>query len=341
MPDYEKLEKLGEGNFGEVWLVYDKALDVRRAVKTVRPDRIINPTNFYDEPRTLMELEHPNIVKVVDAGKEKNGNLYIAMEYLKKRSLETEYRGKALPLSVALKYLCEICRGLEHAHINGFIHRDIKPANVLIGNRGEAKLSDFGLATRIPRGGVASPYGYLTHMAPEIIRDQGATVLTDIYAVGVTAYRLLNGDSFLPDVSSTEEIADLILDSEYPDRSHYRPYIPRQLRTIINRAMNLDPVKRFQCAASMRNSLEKILVCCDWKWFPRKNNVIYETLINGAKIKVVILAKANRRFDILTNKKGLTGCVRRITKDCPTDLTKAAMKRAIRQILSRYVTYGK
>ena len=79
MPDYERLERLGAGNFGEVWLVFDRALAVQRAAKFVNPDRTQNPTNFYQEPQTLMALRHKNIVRVEDAGRLPNGSLYMGL----------------------------------------------------------------------------------------------------------------------------------------------------------------------------------------------------------------------------------------------------------------------
>ncbi|GAH55390.1 unnamed protein product, partial [marine sediment metagenome] len=76
------------------------------------------------------------------------------------------------------------------------------PGNILLGRDGKAKLSDFGLATRIPRGRAASPHGYITHLAPEVF-DQGLTSkLTDIFALGITSYRVLCGDAFLPRIDS-------------------------------------------------------------------------------------------------------------------------------------------
>jgi serine/threonine protein kinase len=187
MPDFERLERLGAGNFGEVWLVFDKALGVRRAVKFVDPSRIHNPTNFYQEPRTLMALRHKNIVRVEDAGRLTTGALYISMEYLRRGSIESRYKGRPVPLSKSLSLLQDLCWGLEYAHGKNYIHRDIKPANILIGNSGEGKLSDFGLAVKVPRGATASPYGYLTHVAPEVLSKGATSVHSDIYALGVTA----------------------------------------------------------------------------------------------------------------------------------------------------------
>jgi len=123
-------------------------------------------------------------------------------------------------MSIAFKILEDISWAVEYAHQRGYIHRDIKPGNILLTGEWKAKLSDFGLATSIPRGGTASPYGYLTHVAPEVLRTGSTSKASDIYALGVTAYRLINGDGFLPEISEHDEIQDLILSGKYPDRNH-------------------------------------------------------------------------------------------------------------------------
>ncbi len=152
MADYERLERLGAGNFGEVWLVYDHALDIRRAVKYIPKSSIQDPTNFYKEPQTLMALRHENIVRVEDAGKTSDGTLYVAMEYLQRGSVDDIFKGRPVPLTRAFALLEDVCWALEFAHQKDYIHRDIKPANILISKNNKGKLSDFGLATRVPRG---------------------------------------------------------------------------------------------------------------------------------------------------------------------------------------------
>jgi eukaryotic-like serine/threonine-protein kinase len=288
-----------------------------------------------------MELRHENIVRVEDAGTNPDGTLYIAMEYLPQGSLETRYHGGPAPLLRSRKFLCDVCWGLQYAHQKGFIHRDIKPANVLVGLKGEGKLSDFGLAARTPRGDVASPYGYLTHLAPDVFQSGVTTMLTDIYALGVTAYRLINGDSFLPTLDTEDELIDLVIQGKYPDRTRYRPYIPRQLRSVINRALSVDPNNRYQSATHFRLALEKVSLKCDWSWKLTRGTVTYRTRFDGTKITTTVRRNLNDRFDITTTKTTKAGVTRRISKDSAADLAMKDMKVLIHKILARYVSEGK
>lgn len=340
MPDYDKLHRLGSGAFGEVWLVFDNALGVERAVKYVRPSRVHDPTDFYQEPKTLVELRHANVVRVEDAGQETDGTLYIAMENLSNGSLEDRFKGRPVPLSQSIKLLCDVCWGLEYAHQNGFVHRDIKPANIMIGSQGEGKLSDFGLATRALAGGSASPFGYLTHLAPEVFTDDYTSSLSDVYALGVTAYRLVNGDAFLPSPADLSELQDLIESGDYPDRTHYRPYVPIALKRVINKSVNILPDDRYQSASEFRQALEKIPIKCDWKWKRKRRQVRYTTAIGVWKLRVLV-EKDTKKFNIVTTRKKTGGAERRVRSDCHSALTMPKMKQTLRKLLSRYVTTGK
>lgn len=341
MPDYDRIRRLGSGNFGEVWLVYDHALNVRRAVKYVPPSRVHDPTNFYNEPRTLMELQHENIVRVEDAGRLPNGTLYIAMEYVPRGSVESRYRGQPIPLTNAFKILKDICWALEYAHNRNIIHRDIKPANILLASDGKAKLSDFGLAARIPQGAAASPCGYISHLAPEIITTDRASKLTDMYALGVTAYRIINGDGFLPDVNDNAEIRDLITAGLYPDRNHYRPHVPTRIQKVINRCMAISPHTRYQSPSEFRRALETICLLCDWRLQRIRRSLVYFTNIGQTRYRVKISQAGNRKFEIETEKQVGSNTPRRVTRDCERGMTLGKMKKKIRRILQRYVIKGK
>jgi len=347
MSDYKKIRKLGSGFFGEVWLTYDLALDENRAVKYVTESRISDPTDFYKEPRFLKELRHSYIVRVEDAGKTKEGTLYIAMEYLERGSLEDIFKNGPVFLRKAKVIICGVCWALEYAHHEkGVIHCDIKPANILLGDDGKAKLSDFGLATHIPEGGSA-PFEkvYLAHIAPEAYTRREMNVLTDVYALGVTAYRLINGDSYLPEIDTREELIDRIMEGKYPDRQRYRPCVPTQVRRVVNKAMNIDPSKRFQCASQFRLALEAIDLRCSWGWDYRGRSVIYRTKIRkkgrSTMVKVIVKLKEDGKFHIKTTKKFPSGIEQKVHKDNLSGLTKPQMRSSLRKILCRYVLEGK
>lgn len=263
--DFKK--RLGAGHFGEVWKAVDLGLKTNCAVKCIPPDKVINKNNFYQEAQTLKAAEHPNIVSVSETGTLSDGRIYVVMEYLANGSLEDEAEGGYVPLSRAKRVMIDVLRGLSHAHSKKIVHRDIKPANILIGNAKEGKLSDFGLAlpdiSSLDLSGVKG-YQYIIHLAPEVRHFGDHTELADIYACGVTLYRLVNGDSYLPSVSLSEA-RRLALNGEYPDRDNYRGFVPAALKRLINKAMAIDPADRFQSADEMRRALEQISVEVDWE----------------------------------------------------------------------------
>lgn len=340
MPEFERLERLGAGHFGEVWLVQDHALNVQRAVKFVPAKNVTDPSNFYNEPRTLMALRHDHIVRGEDAGRLVDGTLYVAMEYLRHGSVEQVYRSAPIALSKCIGLVMDVCWALEYAHARGFVHRDIKPGNVLVDGNGRGKLSDFGLATKLSVDGTASPFGYRTHLAPEVVDGGGMTKLSDIYALGLTAYRMVNGDAFLPEVTDHGELIDMILAGTYPNRGRYRPYVPKKLQNLINKCMDVDASQRFNSASEFRQALEGLQLHCDWSVRQTGGEVIYRTRIGTAKYRVTIRPIKAKRFAIETTKQIGDGDVRRVSKDCFSSLTLAEMKKAIRRVLQHYVANG-
>jgi serine/threonine protein kinase len=258
---------LGAGFFGEVWLAHDQALGLDCAVKFVPDSKVTNPSNFFNEPKLLAELVHSNIVKVMAAGRMSSGELYVQMEFLENGSLEDQLTRGPVTLTNAVSWVCDSLRGLGFAHEKGYVHADIKPGNILLGDDRIAKLSDFGLAGKLAAITSTSPpkYAYLMHLAPEMLNNRRASVAGDIYAMGMTIYRLINGDSFLPTLPDPLDLRDSIRDGEYPDRSRYRLYVPTSLRRVVNRALDVDPHARFQSAVDFRHALEKVLIQTDFE----------------------------------------------------------------------------
>jgi serine/threonine-protein kinase len=266
-PSFDFKKRLGSGHFGEVWLAVDTGLNYECALKCIPPDKIINKDNFYQEAQILKAAEHPNIVKVTETGELEDKRIYVVMEYLQQGSLEDEASGGYVYLSRARRLMVDVLRGLEYAHSKDIIHRDIKPANIMIGNASEGKLSDFGLALQdlasIDLTSVKK-YQYLLHLAPEVRKFNDYTKLSDIYACGMTMYRLVNGDSFLPPISP-RDARNLAILGKFPDRNKYRDFITKQLKALINRALSVNPNERYQSAVEMRHALEQIAIHADWE----------------------------------------------------------------------------
>lgn len=198
---------LGTGGMGKVY--YGVQLSVERpvAVKVLRSDLSELPSiqqRFFREAKVLASLYHPNVVGLVDFGRDdQSGALYMAMEYVDGKSLTDLVKAGRLPLAVSLTIARQICSGLAEAHAAGVVHRDLKPDNVMLQTTAEgtvvAKILDFGIAlptgkdeTRFTSTGaiVGTPF----YMSPEQAQDQPVGPQSDIYSVGVILYEMLTGD---------------------------------------------------------------------------------------------------------------------------------------------------
>ncbi len=263
---FELLKRLGSGYFGTVWLAHDTGLEVDRALKLINREKI-KEENVFHEAKILQAAQHRNVVRIFATGEWDDESIYIAMEYLPKGSLEDEAKGAYVDLTRARRLMIDVLRGLEHLHGNGILHRDLKPGNILIDSGNNAQISDFGLAIPADADFSDSPlaqYNYLLHRDPRVIAGADHDVQSDVYAAGVTFYRLVNGDRYLGNVDG-RDLDDDILAGTFPDRTKYRPFIPRQLRTVINRAMQPKASKRYRSAEEFRHAIEAIPVHMNWK----------------------------------------------------------------------------
>jgi serine/threonine-protein kinase len=189
------------------------------------------------------------------------------MEYLAAGSVADRYRGEPVPVAEALHIVEQACRGVEALHSRGVLHRDLKPANLLIAEGGRIKVSDFGLACEATNAAGAPPWGYREHLPPEAVAAGGGidTASGDVYALGVTLYRLLNGDAMLRALAApTTDVPALIAVGKYPDRTKWQLHIHDQLRRAARKAMHLDPSRRYSSASELRHALERIRPAMSW-----------------------------------------------------------------------------
>ncbi|MDO9027733.1 MAG: serine/threonine-protein kinase [Candidatus Roizmanbacteria bacterium] len=324
---YKTIKRLGEGSFGEVFLVRHKHLDREEAAK------IIKTNKFYrtlQEAKNIQQLRHKNIIDIYDADilPDKSG-IFMTMEY---HPIGSVANLKFVSRRQLVEIAIHVLRALEHAHGKEFIHRDIKPNNILLNKHQKAILTDFGLSTKVNDVTKAPQYQYKYHIAPEVVTNkEKENFKTDLYALGVTMHRLINGDPGWLKTMEPDDLNKKIIKGKYPDRTNYRPDISKRLIKVINKALNTNPLKRYQSAKEMLKEIEKKAIF-RYDWGKGRNG--WHAAINNINIKIE-MQKRGDLFDIITSKKKIeSGQFRRITEHCFDRIDETAVENVIRKIMS-------
>ena len=199
MTAYRIVSLIGRGGMGEVYRAEDLKLGQPVALKFL-PDDVARDADrlarFRGEVRVARQVSHPNVCRVYDIS-EVNGQHFLSMEYVDGEDLASLLRriGK-LPADKALQVARQLCAGLGAAHDRGVLHRDLKPANVLIDGRGRVRIADFGLAALADeRRDVNVLAGTPAYMAPEQLAGRGASMRSDVDALGLVLYEIFTGKS--------------------------------------------------------------------------------------------------------------------------------------------------
>ncbi|MBO9608320.1 MAG: serine/threonine protein kinase, partial [Paenibacillaceae bacterium] len=284
--------------------------------------------------RVQHKLEHANVTEIYDAFI-KNNKLYILMEYLQGGSVQTllDTQGK-LPIKKAIKIIIDALHGLQFIHNKNFIHRDIKPSNILLDTSGVAKLSDFGLTTELDSlGKYTSGFGYVYHKAPEVLTRKEFTKKSDIFAIGLTLYRLVNGDSFIKSYDRAT-IGYSIINGNFPPRESYSADVPKKLRTIINTALEINPDLRYSTAHSLRSELNSIALPIDWEFVSMNiRKQIWEGKDGTYQYRIEVNKSLLGSAYAITTLKGITK-LRKVTKHCFDKLSTKDMNKKLHKLLT-------
>lgn len=263
---YQILEQLGEGGMATVFKAYDTNLEREVAIKIIRreafppeqSDQLLK--RFEREAKSLARMSHPNIVKVLDYG-EYGNSPYLVLEYLPGGTLKDKL-GKPMPWQEAVRLLLPIAEALDYAHSQNIVHRDVKPGNILLTQRGQPMLSDFGIAKLLEGGdtqtltGTGMGIGTPEYMAPEQWSGK-VSPQTDIYALGVVFYELVTGHK--PYTANTP--AEILLKQAtepLPRPMSFVPGLPEDVERVLEKALSKDPLERYPTMQAFAQALEDL-----------------------------------------------------------------------------------
>ena len=267
---YRILGELGRGGMGIVYRAEDPAIRRQVAIKVIqlRPtadaeERASLRERFINEARAAGSLSHPGIVTIHHFG-EHDGQPYVVMEAIEGGSLERYLRTSPGGAEENRKLrswlvggLCAVADALDFAHSHSVIHRDVKPANIFVSTGGVFKIGDFGIAKGSCESGSITQtlIGSPLYIAPEQFRGNPVSAMSDQYALGVTAYQIVTGQSPYP-AKTDEELLFQIVATQPPRASSVNGDLHSSADAVFERVLSKDPAKRFPSCAVFAHALD-------------------------------------------------------------------------------------
>ncbi len=272
---YKIQEKIGSGGQGTVYRALDTKLNRTVVIKILPPEltqKTANFRRFEREAQLCSQLDHPNICTIYDFNEE-NGVFYIAMQSVDGKNVRQHVSGRPLELRSALSIGIQVTDALAYAHSKNIIHRDIKAGNIMVTSTGQAKILDFGLAklleddkadehrgqdrTEITELGI--PYGTATYAAPEQAKGERADERSDIFSTGVLLYEMLTGIWAFQGKTVIDVRHQVLYGTPRPIAEMRRDPLPAKLQAIIDKALQKEPINRYQKISQMRDDLRGVL----------------------------------------------------------------------------------
>jgi serine/threonine-protein kinase len=261
---YEMLEVLGRGGMGEVRKAFDPRLGRHVALKIMRNASPDLARRLVKEARAQARVDHPHICKVFGVG-ELDGQPFIALQFVDGKTLSD--LAPEMTRTQRVSVMQKVCEALHAAHKQGLVHRDIKPANILIEKNDAGQyvpyVADFGVAREIEgpaMTAIGAAIGTPLYMAPEQARGETDKLdrRTDVYSLGATLYELLARRPPFQADSSLGVILKVLHEDARPLRA-LDPSIPADLETIVGKAMEKDPERRYDSARALAEDLQRFL----------------------------------------------------------------------------------
>jgi len=260
---YELLEKVGEGGMAIVYKAKCRLLNRYVAVKILKEEFSNNidfMNKFKKEASSVASLSSNNIVNIYDVGQESNIN-YIVMEYIEGKTLkQIIVEHGSMNYDQVIDYGMQIAKALECAHKNNIIHRDIKPHNILVTEDGTVKVTDFGIAkaaSSVTITNTSTVMGSAHYFSPEQAKASFVDLRTDIYSFGIVLYEMVTGRVPYDAESPVSVALKHIQEPVVPPRE-INSNVPENLNKLILKAIEKEPIKRYQTAKEMFLDLQRI-----------------------------------------------------------------------------------
>lgn len=261
-------EKIGEGCFGEVFLGQDPVQgEVATKVLKKHPSATaaawaFQKSKWLEEAQLIKKSQHRNVVPVYHfVESDKDDTVLYVMEYCSGGCLAGAYESGPMLSSEVKRIATDVASGVQAIHDTGLLHRDIKPSNILRSSRGIAKISDFGWVTDRLILGYGSALGYLDHMPPEVHKGDPTSVKSDVWAIGMTLFRLLHGRKWY-DVSPAPR--HVIGNGGYADVLRWLPHVSKPWRRAIRAMLRDQPEDRLQTCQQVMEALAALPPDHDW-----------------------------------------------------------------------------
>lgn len=324
-----------EGKNSQVFRAHDPQLNAEIVIKKIEKARLSSAEEYFAESSLLYASAHTNVVPILYACQD-DGHIFLATPYFSRGTLKALMAARALTVREIVTLGTHFLSGLHHIHSKGLIHFDVKPENILISDRGEAVLSDFGLAKQISFAGIAAQdrlYGKMS--PPEAFDTDQFTARLDIYQAGLTLYRMCVGDvefyrqyaEYLDaGVLDRHEFRHAVRNQQFPDTSIFPEHIPIGLQRTIRRCLKSDPNERLPSALAIVNEFSSLDgAILDWQYEPSVDERVWTKVTEERSYRLVV---ASSGASVATRKVG-DGEVRRIREFCKDQLS----AKEIRQFL--------
>jgi serine/threonine protein kinase len=256
---YKIIKKLGAGGMGVVYKAEDTKLKRTVALKFLPPELtrdVDAKERFIREAQAASSLDHPNICNIHEINETEDGQLFIVMACYEGQTLKQKIGSGQLSVDETIAIAVQIAQGLERAHEEGIVHRDIKPANIIITDRGEVKILDFGLAKLAGQAQLTkdtSTLGTVAYMSPEQVSGKEVDQRTDIWSLGVVLYEMLTGE--LPFKGDYEQAVIYAILNEEPN---FLEDIKFKYFLDIEKLLAKEPSNRFQNCKEVLIELDNI-----------------------------------------------------------------------------------